>query len=162
MVDAKCCNLSLWDTAGQEDYDRLRPLSYPGTDIFLCCFSLVRPKSLANVERRWLPELRAHNPNVPVLLVGTKADAVVDPHVISKLQERLEAPVDDDAVQAFVHRHNDQVEGYVATSARTMGGVKELFETSVRLARKGREEEMKRFRRGRTGPHRRVPACSVM
>jgi small GTP-binding protein len=33
--------LHLWDTAGQEDYDRLRPLSYPGADVVLLCFCLV-------------------------------------------------------------------------------------------------------------------------
>ena len=37
--------LSIWDTAGQEDYDRLRPLSYPQTDVFLICFSVVSPSS---------------------------------------------------------------------------------------------------------------------
>jgi len=42
MVESKAINLGLWDTAGQEDYDRLRPLSYPQTDVFLICFSVVR------------------------------------------------------------------------------------------------------------------------
>lgn len=42
VVDGIQVSLGLWDTAGQEDYDRLRPLSYPQTDVFLICFSVAR------------------------------------------------------------------------------------------------------------------------
>ena len=48
-VDGKNIELALWDTAGQEDYDRLRPLSYPDADVVLICFSIDKPESLENV-----------------------------------------------------------------------------------------------------------------
>ena len=51
MVDGKPINLGLWDTAGQEDYDRLRPLSYPQTDVFLVAFSLISRPSYAATPR---------------------------------------------------------------------------------------------------------------
>lgn len=52
MVDGRPISLGLWDTAGQEDYDRLRPLSYPQTDVFLICFSIVSPPSFDNVRAK--------------------------------------------------------------------------------------------------------------
>lgn len=55
MVDGRPISLGLWDTAGQEDYDRLRPLSYPQTDVFLICFSIVSPPSFDNVKAKVSP-----------------------------------------------------------------------------------------------------------
>lgn len=63
MVDGRPISLGLWDTAGQEDYDRLRPLSYPQTDVFLICFSIVSPPSFDNVKAKVrLPLRRAMCP----------------------------------------------------------------------------------------------------
>ena len=49
--------LALWDTAGQEDYDRLRPLSYPDTDVILMCFAIDSPDSLENISEKWTAEV---------------------------------------------------------------------------------------------------------
>ena len=71
MIGEDPYTLGLFDTAGQEDYDRLRPLSYPQTDVFLVCFSVTSPSSYENVREKWLPEVRHHCPGVPCLIVGT-------------------------------------------------------------------------------------------
>ena len=60
MIDGKPIQLGLWDTAGQEDYDRLRPLSYPQTDVFLVCFSIISRASLENIKTKWVPEIRVN------------------------------------------------------------------------------------------------------
>lgn len=52
MIGGDPYTLGLFDTAGQEDYDRLRPLSYPQTDVFLVCFSVVSPASFENVKEK--------------------------------------------------------------------------------------------------------------
>jgi small GTP-binding protein len=57
QVGSKLVELALWDTAGQEDYDRLRPLSYPESDIIFICYAVDYPPSLANVEDKWEPEV---------------------------------------------------------------------------------------------------------
>ena len=51
-VDGKRVELALWDTAGQEDYDRLRPLSYPDSHVILICFAVDSPDSLDNVQEK--------------------------------------------------------------------------------------------------------------
>lgn len=71
-------NVSLYDTAGTEDYDRLRPLSYIGADIFLLCVDLVNAHSLENGAKKWLEELNKHAPGVPIVLCGTKMDLRID------------------------------------------------------------------------------------
>ena len=73
-VDGNDVMLQLWDTAGQEDYKSLRTLSYPNTDVFIICFSIVSPVSFENVKVQWLPELNHYAPEVPKILVGTKRD----------------------------------------------------------------------------------------
>lgn len=66
--------LSLWDTAGQEDYDRLRPLSYPESDVVLMCFSVDSASSLDNLREKWHPELAHFLEDVPKIVVGLKTD----------------------------------------------------------------------------------------
>ena len=60
--------------AGQEDYDRLRPLSYPMTDVFIVCFDVSRRASFENVRHKWYPEIKHFCPDVPSILVGMKND----------------------------------------------------------------------------------------
>eukprot|EP01089_Gocevia_fonbrunei_P013816 TRINITY_DN362_c0_g2_i1.p1 TRINITY_DN362_c0_g2~~TRINITY_DN362_c0_g2_i1.p1 ORF type:complete len:196 (+),score=53.36 TRINITY_DN362_c0_g2_i1:88-675(+) len=79
--------LGLWDTAGQEEYDRLRPLSYANANVFLICFSVVNPTSYENVTSKWYPEVQHFCPNIPIILVGTKYDLRSDEKTISKLKE---------------------------------------------------------------------------
>jgi GTPase SAR1 family protein len=67
-----CGFLVLLVSLGQEDYSRLRPLSYRGADIFVLAFSLISKASYENVLKKWMPELRRFAPNVPIVLVGTK------------------------------------------------------------------------------------------
>ena len=49
--------LYLWDTAGQEDFDKLRPFSYPDTDVILLVYSIEDPRSLVNAVEKWMPEV---------------------------------------------------------------------------------------------------------
>ena len=70
MIDDKVVSLSLWDTAGQDSYDRVRPLSYPDTDVFLLCFSLTSRDSMSNVRSKWYPEVVHYCPRTPMVIVG--------------------------------------------------------------------------------------------
>lgn len=74
-VDGKAVQLALWDTAGQEEYERLRPLSYSKANVILVAYALDDPESLANAGRKWIQEVTRYLGNeVPVVLVGLKSD----------------------------------------------------------------------------------------
>lgn len=74
IVDERRVNLSLWDTAGQEDFEKLRPLSYSETNVFVICFSISLRDSYENVKSKWIPEIDIHESDTPFIVVGTKMD----------------------------------------------------------------------------------------
>ncbi|KAI9845219.1 MAG: Rho GTPase [Sclerophora amabilis] len=118
--------LGLFDTAGQEDYDRLRPLSYPQTDVFLVCFSVTSPASFENVREKWLPEVRHHCPGVPCLIVGTQTDLRDDPQVKEKLSKQKMVPVRKEDGERMA-RDLGAVK-YVECSALTQYKLKDVFD----------------------------------
>ncbi|XP_026481248.1 GTP-binding protein rhoC-like [Ctenocephalides felis] len=74
LVDGCTHMLNVWETAGQDDYDRLRPLSYPNTDCFLLCYSIDSRDSLDHVHSKWYPEIRQYSPKAPIIIIATKID----------------------------------------------------------------------------------------
>lgn len=118
--------LGLFDTAGQEDYDRLRPLSYPQTDVFLVCFSVTSPASFENVREKWFPEVHHHCPGVPCLIVGTQTDLRDDPQVREKLSKQKMQPVRKEDGERMA-KDLGTVK-YVECSALTQFKLKDVFD----------------------------------
>ncbi|KAI2805009.1 hypothetical protein RDWZM_008248 [Blomia tropicalis] len=130
LVDGKPINLGLWDTAGQEDYDRLRPLSYPQTDVFLVCFSLVNTASFENVRAKWYPEISHHCPSTPIILVGTKSDLREDPIQMEKLKGRKQSPIS--YAQGLALAKEIGAVKYQECSALNQRGLKNVFDEAIR------------------------------
>lgn len=138
--ESQVYKLNLWDTAGQEEYDRLRPLSYPQTDIFLVCFSISERSSLRNVVDKWYPEIVQNSSpsgdescrgrgKYPMFLVGTKADLRDDPEERARLLDLKTDFVSSEEIEDAVNRCGFM--GYVECSAVTQAGVRDVFERSV-------------------------------
>lgn len=131
MIDNEPIKVGLWDTAGQAEYDRLRPLSYPQTEIFLCCFSVISPDSFQNVRAKWIPEIKHHSPkNILIVLVGTKTDLRDELHVLDELHERNLKPISMQQGQKLAK--DVGAIKYIECSAATHHGIQELFDYSIR------------------------------
>ncbi|XP_052071688.1 ras-related C3 botulinum toxin substrate 2-like [Mytilus californianus] len=135
--------LGLWDTAGQEDYDRFRPLSYPQTDVVLVCFSLVHRPSFENVIGRWIPEISHHLPGIPIVLVGTKLDIREDAEPNkSKHFDNKNHPVSFSEGQSLAKKI-DAVK-YLECSAKTQEGLNLVFEVAIKAVLSPYEHKHKR------------------
>ena len=135
LIDGVPCTIGLWDTAGQDDYDRLRPLSYPETDVFLLCFSLDSPKSFDNIKAKWYWEVSHHCPGTPIVLVGLKLDLRDDKETVEKLRQKKLAPITYE--QGMQMAEEIRAFKYVECSALTQKGLKYVFDTAVAAAHGG-------------------------
>lgn len=120
IVDGQSVTLGLWDTAGSEEYDTLRPLSYPGTDVFVICFSIVDKESFANVQKKWWPEIHDQSPDTPIILVGTKTD-LRDKHEDSVTQSEADEMAKSIKAKTFIE-----------CSSLTQHNLSKVFEHAVR------------------------------
>lgn len=131
-VDGKSVQLALWDTAGQEDYERLRPLAYSKAHVILIGFSVDTPDSLSNIRAKWAEEAREKCPGVPVILVGLKKDLRDDPvqqeEMRKKGQQFLTKREGEDMCAAVGARR------YLECSSLTGEGVDDVFEAATRAA----------------------------
>ncbi|KAH7158945.1 ras family-domain-containing protein [Fusarium sp. MPI-SDFR-AT-0072] len=131
-VDGKHVELALWDTAGQEDYDRLRPLSYPDSHVILICFAVDSPDSLDNVQEKWISEVLHFCQGLPIILVGCKKDLRYDQKTIEELRKTSQKPVSPEEGEEV--RKKIAAYKYLECSAKTNEGVREVFEHATRAA----------------------------
>lgn len=128
-IGESTCQLLLFDTAGQEEFETLRKLSYSDTDIFLICFSVVQPSSFSNVEQLWINEIRQSNKTAPIMLVGTKTDLRNNSKEVNDLMKKNEKPItkrDGEEFAAKLKAHK-----YVECSALTREGLKNVFDEAI-------------------------------
>ncbi|KAJ7220077.1 P-loop containing nucleoside triphosphate hydrolase protein [Mycena pura] len=104
----------IFDTMGQPEYDHLRPLSYPQTDVFLVCFSVNSPESFENVREKWFLEVNHHCPSVPC---------------IDKLAKRRLQPMTTEQGRRLALEL--EAARYVECSALTQEGLKDIFDQVI-------------------------------
>ncbi|ORY21753.1 small GTPase superfamily [Naematelia encephala] len=132
QVDEQTVELSLWDTAGQEDFDRLRSLSYADTHVVMICFSVDSPTSLENVETKWIEEVNEHCAGVKIILIALKCDLRDDPAVKSRLARSALSPVSYD--QGLAVARAIRANRYLECSAKHNRGVQEAIYEAARVA----------------------------
>lgn len=123
--------MALWDDAGAQEYDRLRPLGYPGTDIFLICYSIGCPSSFYNIESVWVPEIQHYCPNAAYFIVGLKEDLRHNMEMIQKLKQMNLKPISQ--IEGINMAKRVNAAAYVECCALTQKGLKQIFEEAIRV-----------------------------
>lgn len=145
-VNGEPLELSLWDTAGQADYDPLRPLSYPGTHCFIVVCSVDSDASVRAMMSKWLVELKHHNPDAPFILCCNKVD-LLDAEKAAGAPGAADLDLDAGRKVIRMAQQHSQTEpgcaGFFACSARTQDNLKALFDTAIRVGLSYQRGELK-------------------
>ncbi len=119
--------LGLFDTAGREDYDRLRPLDYPQTDVFLVFTRIGMASTYQNAENKWIPEIAHHCAGVPFIIVGVGSH---DDDALLERARRQKLPGDPAAYKAMGENMAKKFGAvmYVECNIFTQKGLKNVFD----------------------------------
>ena len=140
MVDGKPLQFGLCDTSGQSHYDRIRPLSYPQTDVFLVCYSVISKTAFESVKDKWIPEITYHCAEAPYIIVGTKTDLRYDENIqkkVDRVYSKLEGITLAKEAKALK---------YMECSALTQDGLSDMFDEAIRAALTKQQLESKKCR----------------
>lgn len=129
----------VWDTAGQEEYEKLRPITYKDSDIIILCYSIDNPDSYSNIIEKWYPELRYYCPTVPVILVGNKKDLRDQKNESDRMKQdlnfsNLSSLVFIDSIQGDNLCKRIKANHFLECSVRTGENVKEVFDYAALIA----------------------------
>lgn len=155
VIDNKHVELTVWDTAGQDDYEKIRPLAYVDVDIILLCYSIDNPASLKNIKEIWIPEITHYCPKSIWLLIGNKKDLRNDEITIHEMKNMnpSQKPVsyqEGKKVAKDIHAYE-----YLECSSLLNDGVEEILETAIRAGFLN-EELQRKFREKNKG------CCEIM
>ncbi|CAI1683777.1 Rho GTPase [Saccharomyces pastorianus] len=128
-VDGIKVSLTLWDTAGQEEYERLRPFSYSKADIILIGFAVDNSESLINARTKWADEALRYCPDAPIVLVGLKKDLRQEAHIKENAVDEMVPAEDAKQVARAIGAKK-----YMECSALTGEGVDDVFEVATRTS----------------------------
>ena len=120
----------------QDDLIPLRNLCYPGADVFILCFSVVKPSSFHSACTRWAEELTRLG--AAAVLVGTQSDLRENADILHGLRMRRQRPVSPSEASDLAERLNAP---YVETSAKDCYHLKEAFDLAITLALRNRKKK---------------------
>lgn len=130
--------LELHDTAGQEEFDRLRLLSYPLADVFLVAFDISNPSSFQNIEPKWFPELKYHRPECPIVLVGTKVDLKDKQETVQKLRNKGQVMTSQEEINGLMERM--EAKAFAEVSSKEEIALNELFDLATDVVLKNQQK----------------------
>lgn len=128
VIGGKRVSLSTWDAsiaAEDSEADRVRPLSYPYTTVFVLLYSVVDKASFENVVQKWIPEVRQFMPEVPFLIAGSRLD----------LRPGSKSSVGIADLKSVATKYG--ATGYLEYSATTREGLTDLWNQVLRIAGDG-------------------------
>jgi len=134
--DGQPINLILWDTAGQEEYDNIRTMNYPGTDCVIICYSATSRTSYKNIETKWIPELEKYCQGAVRILAALKCDLLEDEGTMKKLESSNETPISVEEGEQLTSKLGGVA--HFRVSAMNGTNVSELFINAMQCTVRGK------------------------